>query len=375
MGMTYAGAGVDYGSMDPYKRMAQTAAATTDDLVRRFGFRVVGWSRGESAFLIEMPEGYLALVVEGLGTKNLVADELYRLSEHTAFLTGETHYDKVAQCTVAMNVNDLITLGARPICFGQYLAVGSSDWFKDEQRARDLIEGTRKACELAGCVWGPGETPALNGIIHPDTADLSGAVVGWISPKHQVCNPAKIRHGDAIVLVESSGIHANGLSLARKIAEKLPTGYLTCLDDGRRYGEALLDPTLIYADLVDDCLTTGIDIHYGVNITGHGWRKLMRAPQPYAYVIDRLPTQLPIFDFLQRHGPIDDREAYGTLNMGAGFALYVSEADVERMLAIATALGHRAFQAGYIEACDDAEKKVVIRPKWLEYLGSTLAVR
>jgi phosphoribosylformylglycinamidine cyclo-ligase len=182
-----------------------------------------------------------------------------------------------------------------------------------------------------------------------------------------------IEHGDAIILLASSGIHANGLTLARALADALPGGYLTELADGRTYGETLLDPTHIYVGLIEDCLDRGVRIHYAVNITGHGWRKLMRADAPFAYAIETLPRPLPIFDFIQRHGAVDDREAYGNLNMGAGFALYVPEADVATVLDVARNAPFAAWRAGHIER--SGEKKVVIGPKAIEYRGSTLAVR
>lgn len=197
-----------------------------------------------------------------------------------------------------------------------HLAVGDSDWFNDKDRCLDLVVGWRNACNLARCTWGGGETPTLKGVVVPEAVVLSGSAIGIIKPKERlICGP--IQHGDAVVIIESSGIHANGLTLARKIADKLPEGYLTKLPDGRTYGETLLDPTYIYVDLVEDCLDAGVKIHYAVNVTGHGWRKLMRATQPFSYVIETLPTQLPIFDFLQKHGPVDDKEAYGNLNIRA----------------------------------------------------------
>jgi phosphoribosylformylglycinamidine cyclo-ligase len=110
-----------------------------------------------------------------------------------------------------------------------------------------------------------------------------------------------------------------------------------------------------------------------VNITGHGWRKLMRATQPFAYIIDHIPVPHPVFLFIQEHGPVDDREAYANLNMGAGFALYVGEKDVNKVLAVAHGLGISAWRAGVSESSQD--KRVVIRPKGLEYLGSSLGVR
>ena len=134
------------------------------------------------------------------------------------------------------------------------------------------------------------------------------------------------------MLVESSGIHANGLSLARRIAVNiskdsevsLPEAYTTQLSDGKMYGEALLTPTHIYAGLIRELFESGVDIHYMANITGHGWRKLMRyADRDFTYRMYDVPTPQPVFDFMQKESHNDDREMYGNLNMGAGFALYV----------------------------------------------------
>lgn len=372
--MTYAGVGVDYDAIDPFKRMAQLAGRETAKNLGRPFFREVEMSRGESAYLIETPDSYLAHVEEGLGTKCLVADFMYRI-------TGKTYYDQIAQDTVAMIVNDMVTLGALPLSVAMHLAVGDSSWFNDEKRCRDLVLGWKTACNLARCAWGGGETPTLKGVIIPGTVVLSGSAMGIVKSKDRLITADNIQHGDAIVLIESSGIHANGLTMARKIGEReiepgvpgdSPTLYMEKLPDGRTYGETLLDPTHIYVGLIEDCLRHDVNIHYAVNITGHGWRKLMRATQPFTYVIDHLPKQLPVFDFIQKHGPVSDEEAYGNFNMGAGFALYVSEPDVAKVCETALNLGLCAFWAGHIESGD---KNVVIKPKDLEYSGSTLGVR
>ncbi|NWG01461.1 MAG: phosphoribosylformylglycinamidine cyclo-ligase [Syntrophaceae bacterium] len=364
--MTYAGVGVDYEAMDPFKRLAQRAGRETANTILRLGFSEVEMSRGESAYLMDAGDHYVAHVEEGLGTKNLVADAMYRL-------TGKSYYDHIAQCTVAMIVNDMITLGALPLSVAMHLAVGGASWFNDEKRSRDLIDGWKKACELARCAWGGGETPTLKDIVHLEAAVLSGSAVGVIKPKSRLINAAAIQQGDAIVLFGSSGIHANGLTLAREVAGKLPKGYLTTLTDGRTYGEALLDPTIIYVPFVEDCFNEGVKIHYAVNITGHGWRKLMRAPQSFAYIIEHIPVPQPVFSFIQEHGPVDDQEAYANFNMGAGFALYVRESDVSKVLTIASRLGISALRAGTIKPSQ--VKKVIIQPLGLEYLGSTLGVR
>lgn len=365
--MTYKGVGVNYDVMDPFKRMAQLAGRKTAKNIKHLGVSEVEMSRGESSYLIETPNSYLAHVEEGLGTKNLVADAMYNL-------TGKSYYNQIAQDAVAAIVNDMITIGAFPLDVAMHLAVGSSDWFKDEKRCQDLVDGWQKACVLARCTWGGGETPTLVGIVNPETVVLSGSAMGIIKPKSRLIK-ANIQDGDRIVLFESSGIHANGLTLCRKIAEKLKDGYLTKFSDGRTYGEILLDPTHIYVAIIEDCLNNGIDIHYAVNITGHGWRKLMRAKQPFAYIIEYLPKQLPIFDFVKKYGLLDNEEAFGNLNMGAGFAIFLPESDVKKVFNMFNSqkYGFDAICAGYIEK--NKEKKVVIKPKGVEYLSSTLGVR
>lgn len=364
--MTYAGTGVDYSLMDPFKRQAQETAQKTSIYQLKSDRREVPWSRGESAYLIEMPDFYLAHVEEGLGTKNLVADAMYKL-------TGCSYYDYVARDTIAMMVNDMITLGALPISLAMHLAAGNDDWFKDQRRADDLIRGWKEGCDLAKCTWAGGETSTLKDLVVPETVVLSGSAVGMIKPKNRLIVP-RIRAGDAIVLRASSGIHANGLTMARRIADKLSEGYMTLLSDGQKYGEVLVQPTTIYARFIEACLCSKIPLHYAVNITGHGWRKLMRAAEPFVYVIDNPGEPQPLFRFMQEHGPISDEEAYGNFNMGAGFALYVPPGLAEDVIALAAYYDIRAWCGGHVEKCGE-EKKVIIVPKALEYASDSLAVR
>lgn len=364
--ITYASTGVNYDVMDPLKRLAQLRARATARNLNRFGMREVEASRGESAYVWEESDSYRAIVIEGLGTKNRVADE-------TRKFTGRTHYDAIAQDTVAVIVNDLIVVGAEPQVVNAYFAVGSSDWFSDEERSRDLVEGWAKTTSLAGAVWGGGETPTLKGIIEPDTIDLSGSSVGIVKPKDRLTLGDKLTPGDALLLVESSGIHANGLTLARTIASRLPEGYATPLSDGKSYGESLLAPTHIYAGLIRDLFEAGVDIHYMVNITGHGWRKLMRATRDLSYIIDRIPEPQPVFRFIQEQSGNDDTEMYGNLNMGAGFAVYVPENQAVQVQQVATQNHNfNVVKAGNVE---EGPKRVVIRLKGITFEVETLQVR
>ncbi|MBA3788874.1 phosphoribosylformylglycinamidine cyclo-ligase [Patescibacteria group bacterium] len=368
--MTYKDSGVNYDVMDPFKRRAQQAARKTAGNISRFNggeFREFEPSRGESVYLIEAAKSYFAHVEEGLGTKNLVADAMYAL-------TGKSYYDHIAQDAVAMIVNDMSTLGALPLSVAMHLAVGSSNWFEDELRSDDLIRGWQHGCNLARCIWGGGETPTLKDIVIPGTIVLSGSAMGIIKPKERLIN-GNIQHGDCIILLTSSGPHANGFTLARTIAENHPDGYNARLSDNRTYGEALLDPTHIYVGFVEDCLDAGVEIHYGVNITGHGWRKLMRAPGNFMYIIDVTPKPQPVFDFIREFGRVSDHEAYGNLNMGAGFALYVPQKYLTLVRHI-HAKGNYPFDiidAGDIMA--SSRKGVLIKPVGLEYDAESLAVR
>jgi len=152
------------------------------------------------------------------------------------------------------------------------------------------------------------------------------------------------------VLVQSAGLHANGASLARSVMAALPDGLLTPMPSGRRFGDALLDPSIIYVPLVAELRSRGIRPSYLSHITGHGMRKLMRAPGDFTYVIDALPPVPEVLSFLAEQAGIDQREAYGTFNMGAGFAVYVAAEHAPQVVEAAQAHGMRAAICGRVEA-------------------------
>jgi phosphoribosylformylglycinamidine cyclo-ligase len=307
----------------------------------------------------------IASITECLGTKALLADAVRAFS-------GRSHYDTIAQDTIAMAVNDLVTVGATPLSTHAYWSAGSSGWFADQERMQDLVRGWQAACDVCGMAWGGGETPALGGVVEAERIDLAASCVGIVKGRDRLMLGERLQAGDAIVLLASSGIHANGISLARKLAEALPEGYRTPLHDGRSFGESLLDPTVLYAPITEALFAAGVRPHYAVNVTGHGWRKLMRHRAELRYVIRRLPPVPPVLQFLQSQGGMSPREAYGTFNMGAGFALFVPRADVVTTVAVAAAAGVAAWHAGDVEA---GTKSLVIEPLGLQYTGSELHLR
>ena len=284
--LSYEQAGVNYDLIDPLKVAAQRAAAATAIHLTSHGFTEVAASRGESAYVVDVGPFYIASIVECLGSKALVADEMRAL-------TGKTYYDSIAQDTIAMAINDLITVGATPLVVQAYWAAGGSEWFADAQRANALVAGWKRACDVCGVAWGGGETPALAGIVADGRIDLAASCTGLINPKERLSVGDKLAPGDAIVLLASSGIHANGLSLARKLVERLPQGYLTPVLPGLSYGDALLAPTLLYSPVTEALFKAGIRPHYCANITGHGWRKLLRHPASHSYRITRIPPVTP----------------------------------------------------------------------------------
>lgn len=360
--MTYAGSGVDYGSLDPFKVAAMKAAESTAHQMGKSGFVEIPWSRGESAYLYQhrTTNIILAFVIEGLGTKNKIAEDI----DLRKACGDATFYRSIAQCNAAMTFNDMITVGAMPTVFGLHVAVSDGNHLAGKNGV-DLIEGTQHACELAGCTFGPGETPALSNVIEPGTMCLSGSASGIVMHENLLQSPLAVRPGLQIVMLDSSGVHSNGITLTRRIAaEKLSRGYLTKLPSGQMYGEALLTPTTSYVNFVRHCQLRNKKISYAVNITGHGWRKLMRASIELSYVINNVPEVPEIFKFIMDNGPVKLSEMYGNYNMGAGFAVYVEAEDVHDVIAIAREVGIGAWHAGEII---EGPRQVVIKPHQLTF--------
>lgn len=358
---------VNYGDMDPFKVDATEAAVSTSHNLRRYGYHELAASRGESSYVWDEGEKYRAGVIEGLGTKNLVADRVDADDPTIA-----SHYRAIAQDSIAMIANDLIVSGADPQLLWVHIAAGESVWFSDERRTKAFNLGCAAVGNEIGVTWAGGESPALPDIIIPGASEISGFMLGEISPKDRYVPGNTLEPGDAVVLVESSGIHANGLSTARHLSEQLPDGYQTVLPDGTTFGEALLRPTNLYVNLAQGLLDRGVTLKRLENITGHGWRKLMRAREEFTYRIHELPPAMALFDFLKEHLQVDDSEMFGNYNMGAGLAAYTPQDEVERVIAVAAEHGYTAWHAGNVES---GSKQVIIEPLKLVFAAASLGVR
>jgi phosphoribosylformylglycinamidine cyclo-ligase len=359
---SYREAGVDYETLDAGKRLAMAEALATSPLLTARGGRALDASRGEPAFVFELDGRAFAFVVEGLGTKSMIARMVLERQGIDRF--GDVAYD-----TVAAILNDLCCVGALPLVVNAYFATGASEWYREGERTAALLAGWRQACVDAGCAWGGGESPSLPGLLDEREIELAGAAVGAVPMGHAPILGAELGAGDEIVLVASSGLHANGASLARLVAGRLDDGYATVLPSGATLGEALLEPSVMYVPLVAALLESELPLTYVSHVTGHGLLKLMRPARPLTYRIERLPEVPEVLSFLVTQAGLEPRAAYSTFNMGSGYALYCGRGSGRAVVAIAEGLGLNAVLAGQVEK---GPRQVLLEPLGVRFDGGEL---
>lgn len=300
-GLTYAEAGVD----------VVASEAATGALVAAAG----AGTDGAYAGLFDAGDRYLALATDGVGTKLLVAAAL-----------GD--YSTVGIDCVAMNVNDLVAAGVRPLSFVDYLAVDDPD----EDRAAAVGTGLAAGAKKAGVALVGGETAVLPEII--TGLDVAGTAAG-LARKDAVF-PGEAAVGDALVGYPSSGVHSNGLTLAREAVTR-DHDYTdeAPFDPDRSIGEVLLEPTRLYTGHLD--ALRDHDTHAAAHVTGGGWTNLERMGDLRYDIEDPHPAQ-DVFSFVQAKGDVSDAEMHRTFNMGTGF---VAAVPADRADALATATGGR----------------------------------
>ena len=283
----------------------------------------------------------IAISTDGVGSKTLVASALDR-------------YDTIGYDCVAMNVNDVLCVGARPIAMVDYLGVNSLD----DRRTDEILAGLGGAAKEAGVAIPGGELAQLPEVIgsdgltpgDPAAFDLVGTCIGTVHPERLVLG-SRIEPGDAVIGIESSGIHSNGLTLARKTL--LGTGGYRYEDDmgvlGRTLGEELLRSTEIYVRAVTALWGAGIETRGLAHITSDGLVNLCRLECEVGFTIDELPEPPPIFALVQEVGAIAPEEMYRVFNMGIGFVAIVAASDEAGAVAAVEAAGYRARRLGTAE--------------------------
>ncbi len=299
MPLTYKKAGVDISKIKQSQNTIGKIIESTHKLQKRVRI-VQGF--GHYAGIVEIPgKTLLATHTDGVGTKVLIANMMKK-------------FDTVGIDCVAMNVNDIICIGATPISFVDYIAVNKNDKAALKKIVQGLVKGAKKAnVPIVG-----GETAIMPDVISGNhfSFDLAGMVVGMLTKKQMILGN-KIKRGDVIIGVQSSGLHSNGYSLARKA---LLSKY--SLQDRikgiGKLGNALLTPTQVYVKPVLSVLEK-CKVHGMAHITGGSFTKLLRLKKT-GYLLDQMPTSLPIFQIIENEG-VSRQEMYKTFNMGIGFCV------------------------------------------------------
>ncbi len=330
MPVTYKDAGVDIDAGDLFVRKIKPYVKST---FRPEVLTDIGGFGGLFA-LKKYRDPVLVSGTDGVGTKLKIA-----------FLTNR--HDTVGIDLVAMCVNDIIVQGAEPLFFLDYFATGK---LKPREHA-DIVKGIAKGCRQAGCALIGGETAEMPSFYGEDEYDLAGFAVGVVEKK-KIVDGSKIRPGDRLVGLSSSGLHSNGYSLVRKVL--LETSGLTVNDVlpelGKPLGEVLLTPTRIYARTVM-ALMKEFDIRGMAHITGGGiTENLPRVLPRGAQALVRKGTWSvhPIFGLIQQKAGVDDDEMYRDFNMGIGMILVVPEKQADAVLRKAKKLGEKAYHIGEI---------------------------
>ena len=270
---------------------------------------------------LQIKEPVLVSGTDGVGTKLKLA---FAMDKH----------DTIGIDAVAMCVNDVLAQGAEPLIFLDYVAIGHNI----PEKVEAIVAGVAEGCRQAGCALVGGETAEMPGMYGDGEYDIAGYTTGVVE-KSQLIDGSKVAVGDVLVGISSSGVHSNGYTLARKVAEE-NGGYATVLPSGRTVGEALLTPTRIYSEVLDVCRQ--VEVHGMCHVTGGGLLNFLRISDLGFSIED--PLEVPeILQWIAEKGQLSENELYRTFNMGMGFAFIVAPENAEKLISLipgAKAVGH-----------------------------------
>lgn len=290
-------------------------------------------------------EPVLVSGTDGVGTKLRLAIDLKK-------------HDTIGIDLVAMCVNDLVVQGAEPLFFLDYYATGKLD----VDVASDVVKGIAEGCVQSGCALVGGETAEMPGMYHEGDYDLAGFCVGVVE-KSEILDGSKVRTGDVLIALGSSGPHSNGYSLVRKVIEVAGVDPATERLAGKPLADQVLAPTKIYVKPVLELIEKA-EVHAIAHLTGGGfWENIPRVlPKNVKVVIDESSWEWqPVFKWLQQQGNITRHEMYRTFNCGVGMVIVLPQAEVENALGVLRAAGENAWLIGRVEPLNNGEEQVIIR--------------
>jgi|CXWL01.1.fsa_nt_gi phosphoribosylformylglycinamidine cyclo-ligase len=360
---------VDYDSLDNAKNSFIAASKKSLSFAKKYGFIPEG-RLGASAniFALDLKpflksgskQLYVTLLPEGLGT----ADDAKPndLTEREAL---EFWYN-IGIKTVSVTTNDAASSGIQTILLSLYLPSSTPELVFNKTFLKGFLDGFLAGCREVGCVYFSGETPQLKTKIYPGKIDIAGALWGVSPPGKHPIDGSKLRAGNFMVFVESTGPNENGFTSLRDLADHLPQGYRTRLPSGQEYWQAINNRSVLYTPLVQDILKAGIVPTNIEPITGHGWQKIMRSKNSLRYIVEKMLPVPEIFTFIEKHSQMSPADMVKIFNYGLGMVIFV-ESEVEAEKVIKAAKGHRlrAIVAGRVEK--SRQREVVI-----ESLGLTL---
>lgn len=344
MAISYQDAGVSIERGDALvDRIKPLARATRTPFV----LDGIGGFAGLCALPSGIEEPVLVSGTDGVGTKLKVAFQLKR-------------HDTIGQDLVAMCVNDIATTGARPLFFLDYYGCGKLD----VDVAQAVVAGIADGCKLAGCALLGGETAELPGMYAEGEYDLAGFAVGVVG-RRALLGPDRVRVGDELVAVASSGLHSNGFSLARRVLQQERQIDLNAYvpELGKTLGEELLTPTRIYASLIQDLLKEQPHaVHAICHVTGGGLvGNLNRVLQPHqAAHVTLKHTRPPVFELIAQGGPVDENEMRRTFNLGIGLVLCLAEGSGDAVVHQLRAQGESAWMLGNVVRSTEETPAVIV---------------
>lgn len=338
--LSYKDAGVD---IDAGNELVNRIKSVVKETKRP---EVMGGLGGFGA-LCAIPQKYkepiLVSGTDGVGTKLRLAMDLNR-------------HESIGIDLVAMCVNDLIVQGAEPLFFLDYYATGKLN----VDVATTVVTGIAEGCKQSGCALVGGETAEMPGMYHGNDYDLAGFCVGVVE-KAEMIDGSKVKHGDALIALASSGAHSNGYSLIRKILQVSGVNPATEQLDGKPLADHLLAPTKIYVKSVLD-LIAQIEVHAIAHITGGGfWENIPRVlPDNTQVVIDESSWQWPsVFNWLQKTGNVERHEMYRTFNCGVGLIIALPKQLAEKAINLLSSHGEKAWVIGEIIQSSDSQRVVI----------------
>ncbi|QLE56511.1 phosphoribosylformylglycinamidine cyclo-ligase [Nostoc sp. TCL26-01] len=374
--MTQALDQVDYNTLDAAKRRFIEAAKRTLQFASAYGGVPSGGLGGSAnafslnlaSFLdVSAQELFVTLVPEGLGTADDARPDDLSEAELRQF------WWNIGIKIISCLTNDAASSGMQTVLLGLYLPSSTPETVFTSAFLDGFLDGVVEGCRRVGCVYISGETPQLKTKIIEDRLDIAGSVFGIMPPGVAPIDGSRLSPGNTIVLVESTGLHENGFTPVRKLAESLPDGYRTKLPSGKQLWEAMNAASHLYTPLVQAVLREGIRPTAMENITGHGWQKLMRSAKPLRYVIDNLLPVPEIFQFVESQLAGGKEMMLSVFNYGAGFAFYTeTKLEAEKIVQLAQVQGLKAAIAGRVEASPTRE--VVITPFGITLEGESFGI-